>query len=255
MKIRTAEDVAKLDARIKNELGVDVSQYRNEEVIENFTSLLVFPEFVMKWTIRPVLFALLFYGLGFFALDLVKLQYIIYAIIGGILFLSSGIFLGLLLLIWKMKKDIGGVMHYSMDILKLAAEDFKEVNSHVNDDNKREAYALLFKGIIHIVSIPILSEVLAGRIPIVGKFFGGLTKKILTRFSEKLDFESFNVEEEIVLDKKGSTAPSRISKTLTSASGGLNKILNTVFKVAQLPIFILFMLSVLLLFLFIQIIN
>ena len=40
MKIRTARDVEKLDLKIKEELGVDVKEYRNEEAVESLESSL-----------------------------------------------------------------------------------------------------------------------------------------------------------------------------------------------------------------------
>ncbi len=44
MQIRTTKDVEKLDLKIKEELGIDVSKYRNPEVAESFVDLLIFPK-------------------------------------------------------------------------------------------------------------------------------------------------------------------------------------------------------------------
>ena len=47
MKIRSQKDVDRLEEAIKMELGIDVSKYKNEEVVESFVELLVFPEYVI----------------------------------------------------------------------------------------------------------------------------------------------------------------------------------------------------------------
>ena len=41
MKIRTKKDVQKLQEKIKLELGIDVSKYKDEEVAENFSELIL----------------------------------------------------------------------------------------------------------------------------------------------------------------------------------------------------------------------
>ncbi|MEM6699997.1 MAG: hypothetical protein AAF599_16460, partial [Bacteroidota bacterium] len=74
MKIRTSKDVEKLDKKIKEELGIDVQKYRNEEVVENFVQLLVFPEYVINWVIRPVLISIGIFIIGFFTLNLVHVE-------------------------------------------------------------------------------------------------------------------------------------------------------------------------------------
>jgi len=107
MKIRTKKDVIALDQKIKDELGVDVSKYKNQEVVDNFVSLLVFPQYIFNWGIRPVLIAFALYIAGFFVLDLVHIFYVIYGLFGLVLFLLSGILAGVLFLIWKMKKTCG----------------------------------------------------------------------------------------------------------------------------------------------------
>ena len=103
MRIRTAKDVEKLDATIKEELGIDVQEYRNEEVIENFFELLIFPRYVLVWTIRPIIISIIAFLLGFLLFDLVGLDYIIYIVVGVFLFPITGVLIGLFFLTWKMK--------------------------------------------------------------------------------------------------------------------------------------------------------
>ena len=158
MRIRTAKDVERLDNKIKEELGIDVSKYRNEEVVENFVELLVFPRYVFFWVLRPILISIGIFIIGFFLFDLVHIEYVIYGIIGLVLFLTSGILIGLLFFTWKMKKDIWGIVNYSLEIMKSSVQDLNQVNNQVTKENKKDVLGLLFKGIMHIVTIPLKSN-------------------------------------------------------------------------------------------------
>ena len=81
---------------IRDRLGIDVQKYRNEAVVENFVELLVFPEYVIAWVIRPILIAIGIFILGFFIFDLVNVEYLNYGVIGLFLFLATGILIGFL---------------------------------------------------------------------------------------------------------------------------------------------------------------
>lgn len=176
MKIRSKKDVAALQEKIKNELGIDVSEYRNEEVAENFAELILLPQYVVLWVIRPIIFILFIYFSGFKIFDLVHVEYVVYATIGFVLFLFFGISFGLVLLIFKMKKDIWGITDYSLDILKQSISDVSKVNGQINEENKKEVLFLLFKGVIHIVTIPLFCEVIAKRIPLIGFIISSVIK-------------------------------------------------------------------------------
>ena len=103
MRIRTTRDIEQLGEKIKQELGIDLQKYRDEEAVENFVELLVFPQYIFNWVIRPILLSIVIFMVGFFLLDLVHIEYIIYGLVGFVLFLIIGILLGLLLLTWKMR--------------------------------------------------------------------------------------------------------------------------------------------------------
>ena len=255
MKIRTEADVEKLDARIKKELGIDVSKYRNEEVVEDFAELLVFPEYIFNWTIRPIIASFLLFLAGFFALDLVHIEFILFGLIGFVLFIIAGTLFGLLFLTWKMKTDLLGIMDYSLDIMKLAVEDLDQVNDRITDENKKEVYGLLFKGIIHIVTIPMLSKAVSTQVPFIGGFISRFIKKVLTYFSEKITWEGLEVEQELAEAEDEPNAPSRFSKTISGASIGLNKFMDITFSIAQFPLKIVFLFSLILLIGFLYLIN
>lgn len=165
MKIRSQKDIEVLDHKIKEELGIDVRKYKNEEVVENFVEIMVFPKYVINWVIRPILVAILIYIIGFFIFNLVHIEYVVYGIIGLLLFLAAGLLFGLLFLMWKMKLDMWGIINYSLEIMKSAVSDINQINSQINKENRKEVLGLLFKGIIHIVTIPMVSKIVADKVP------------------------------------------------------------------------------------------
>ena len=255
MKIRTTKDVEKLDHKIKTELGIDVQKYRNEEVVESFVELLVFPEYVITWVIRPILLSILIFLIGFFIFDLVHIEYIIYGIIGLVLFLLTGILTGLLFLTSKMKSDMWGIVDYSLVIMKSAVSDMNQVNNQITKENRKDVLGLLFKGIIHIVTIPMLSKIIAEKVPFIGGFVNRVVRKVLILVSDRMKFDEENLKQELQKKEGASNALQTYSNSISLASYGLEKIMNFTFGIAQFPLKIGFGIIFLILSLFIYLIN
>ncbi len=255
MKIRTEKDVRILHEKIKDELGIDVETYKNEEVASSFAELLSFPTYIVSWVFRPVFFSFLIYIFGFYVLNLVHVEYVFYTVIGLLLFLITGISLGLLLLLFKMKNDIWRVVNYSLDIMKLSLQDLSSVNNQITEENKKDVLSLLFKGILHVVTIPMLLEAVANKIPFVGFLISRILKKILTLISDKLEFDEENIEINLEETEGGSETINSYIKSISSTANGLELITNVTFKIARFPILLFFIISVLFLILFLYIIN
>tara|TARA_B100001059_G_C17815477_1_gene574946 strand:- start:1718 stop:2473 length:756 start_codon:yes stop_codon:yes gene_type:complete len=251
MRIRTKKDVEKLDNKIKEELGIDVRKYRNEEVSENLVELLVFPKYVISWVIRPILISIVVFIIGFFVFDLVHIEYVIYGIIGLILFLMVGIITGLLFLMWKMKSDIWSIINYSFEIMKSAVTDLNQVNK----ENRKDVLGLLFKGIIHVVTIPMISKIISDKVPFVGGIVNRIVKNILTLVTDKVEFDEEKLKQEHNKAESESNVLKEYSNSISSASSGLEKIMNFTFGVAQFPLKIVFGIILLALILFLYLIN
>ncbi|PCJ64885.1 MAG: hypothetical protein COA58_11470 [Bacteroidetes bacterium] len=236
MKIRTKKDVEKLDHRIKDELGIDVQKYRNEKTIENFAELLIFPKYVFNWVIRPILISIVIFICGFFIFDLVHIEYLIYGIVGLILFLTTGVFTGLLFLVQKMKSDILSILNYSLDIMKSAATDINHIKNQVNKENQKEVLGLLFKGVIHIVIIPMVSKIISDQVLFVGGIVNRIIKKILTLVSDKINFDEERLIQELYKSEVQLDAPKNHSNSIPSATTGLEKIMDFTFGVVQFPL-------------------
>ena len=255
MKIRTPKDVEKLDQRIKDELGVDVRKYRNEEVAENFVALLVFPKYVISWVIRPVLIAIGLFIIGFFLLDLVHVEYFLYGVVGVFLFLGSGLLAGLLFLVWKMKKDMWGIIDYSLDIMKSAVNDMSQVNNQITAENRKNVLGLLFKGILHIVTIPVISKVIAEKVPIIGGLVSRLVSRILIIVSNVVKFDEYELQQELRKKEGEPRALQIYLDSISSVSSGLEKVMKFTFGVAQFPLKIGFGVVFLMLIIFVYLVH
>lgn len=250
MKIKTAEDVERLDAKIKEELGVDVQKYKNEEVAEKFVELLVFPRYVVNWATRPLIVFLILYLIGFFVVDLVNIEYLIYGLVGLGLFAVSGLLFGYLFLTWKIKSDFLSIIDYSLGIMKSCVVDLDQVHSKITGENRTEVLGLLFKGVIHIVTIPVMSKVIAEKVPFVGGFLQGIAKKVLTLVSEKVQFDEVLLEEELKEEKEENRFISKYTQLISLASNGINRLLSITIGIAQIPVLIAFVFTILILAIF-----
>ncbi|MGB1207079.1 MAG: hypothetical protein ACPG5B_15645 [Chitinophagales bacterium] len=255
MQIKNAKDIDKLDKKIKDELGIDVQKYRNEEVVENFVSLLVFPRYIINWTIRPIIWSILLFFFSFGFIDLVHIEYILYLFIGFFLFSATGFLFGLLFLTWRMKSDIWQIINYSLDIMHSMIKDLNQINHQINPENRKNVLGLLFKGIIHILTIPMLSQIVAEKVPFVGGIIKIFLKKILTLIANVIKFDEAILKRELQKDSKESNTLQMYSKSIAAASVGLEKIINLTFKIAQLPLKIAFTISLVTLVYFIYLIH
>lgn len=234
MKIRTEKDVEALDVKLKTDLGIDVSKYRNPEVAEKFVDLLVFPQFVLNWTIRPILISLFLYVLGFYLLDLNAVSIVLYGILGFVLFLLNGLFVGILLVLWRLKKDIYSIIEYSLTIMKDCVKDLKQVNLSSSKEKKKENLSLIFLGVTHIVTIPMVNTALSNKVPLIGGIVNGVIKKPLRLVASKISFESEERAngKEIVSEDPKAVVSSYI-KTIDASIAGLDKVLTIVLRASR----------------------
>lgn len=255
MKIRTQEDVDVLDKKIKDQLGIDVRKYRNDDVVESFVALLVFPEYILTWVIRPVLIALVAFVAGFFILNLTTFEKIIYGPLGFGLFMSTGLLTGLLFLMARMRKDMWGIIDYSLGMMRAAVKDLEQVNSQIDESNRKDVMALLFKGIIHIVTIPVTSQVISERIPILGWFINPLVKKVLTIITDRVNFDEAYLNAELNRKIDEPKAIEMYTQSLSTTSIGLQKLMGVTFGLVRVPILIALVFFALTLAVFVYLIH
>lgn len=255
MKIRTQADVDALDQKIKTELGVDVSKYRDEEAIEAISGLLVFPLYVISWTVRPMLLAFFLYISGYFLLDLVHVQYLLYAILGLMLALLTGLFAGLFYLTLRFKSDLEGIMNYSMSIMRGIVEDMEQLNTTTHAGNRKEVLQLLFLGVMHIITIPAVSSIIGNRVPLIGGLIARLVRRVLTTMAGLFKWNEQNLREATAkAGDEGKILPAYLAG-VSSFQNIMNKVLKVGVRVVQMPILLIFGFFALLALFFVWAIN
>lgn len=207
----TADDIEQLDETLKAQFGVDMATYRNEEVAGSFVALLLFPQYILTWMLLPILGALLLFPLGFFFLDLAYLEYLLYGVLGFVLLLALGILGGLLLLTWQMKSDIWGILAYSFEVSKAAGRDARQAKTHLSKAERRERQGLFFKGVIYLVSIPILAKAMTRRVPLIGGWMSWLMAKLLMLVANRINFGD-NLEKRKAEASEASAAHTELSE-------------------------------------------
>ena len=226
---------ANLKDTIQSELGIDILKYQNEEVAENLMDLLLFPKYLLKWLGRPVLISFLIYLAGFFIIDLVHVQFFIYAIVGFILFLLFGLLLGIVYLSMKLGRDVSSISDYSLGWMKNSVLDIDDMSSRVTRSNIKDVLGMLFKGIIFVVTIPMLKRAIDKKVP-AGK---GLAKKLLTGalaiLAKRIAFNPDNVDENIVKVDGKSKFISRYVAAIDKTKSGTAKIIKRSLRLASIP--------------------
>lgn len=251
MKIGDQKDVEELKATIKRELGIDLTRYRNEEVAENLVDLLIFPKYIFKWIGRRIILALLLYILGFFLIQLGPLEFVVYAVFGLLLFLLFGLSSGILNLIKRLREDLSSIATYSLGIMKNSLLDIDDIGNRINKDNRKDVFNMLFKGIIHIVTIPMVSQAIHKKVPVAGGMIKGVLRKTLETVSNNLDFDDENINENALVVDGESKIVLFYSNGIDKASQGIDGSLNLVTKIVRFPFWFFFYIIGLILALFI----
>ena len=240
MRIRNPQDIDQLQTRIQEELGIDIQKYRNDEAVQDFFDLLVFPKYVLKWLIRPLGIAIVVFLIGFFVFDINGFENVIYGIFGSTLFLVGGVLAGVIYVLWKMQKDIRGIIDYVLDVMKRVVDDVHSGTSKLKLGNRKDILALLFNGVMYCVAIPTVSEGIKARIPLMGGFMGMIARKILSAAARVVKVD----DEEIESQEEEEASESRILGIYKSGidrmSNGVESSVGVGFKVVRLPFLILF---------------
>lgn len=249
MKIKTQKDIEALELKIRQELEIELSDYRDEEVAEDFVDLFLFPKYIAKWIAIPLIIAFALFILGFFVVDLVHIQYLIYAVVGGVLFILCGTFGGIVYTGSKLKTDLSEITNYSLGVMKSSIDDMNDISHKITAENKKDVLSLLFQGIIHVVTIPMLTNAIDAKVPIGSKMTIKLFKNSLAAIASKFEFDEDNINENGETEIKKENLSSYISM-ITNANEGINKLLSRIIYIVQSPFRILFIICSILLVIF-----
>ena len=236
------KELVELSKKIKSQLNIDIEKYKNEDVLSKFTEILIFPQYVFKLVIWPIIISLLAFMLGFFILDLSILKLILYILLGPLLFNLTGLLFGVYLIITKIKEDFLSIINYIFVILKEALNDLDQIKEGKSIENLNQSINLLLTGVIQLVAIPMITKAVSNKIIIGSKIFNYLIVKILNLLNKKLDFTKMKVVS--VNKKEKSDILKHFSNSIDSISKNLETIISSVIGAIKYPIkFILFLVS------------
>ncbi|OAV42834.1 hypothetical protein [Lewinella sp. 4G2] len=240
MKIKTQAEADALNAKILSEMGVDISAYRDQEVIDKLAELIVFPMYALESVLRPIGLFLLFWIAGFWLWDLVHLEYLLYVIPGFVLFAVAGFFAGILYLSIRFRNDINSMLNYSMEILRNIVADVDKVNKGTNKANLQENLTLLFAGVLHIVTIPAAASIVAKKIPFIGGYVSGLLTRILRRIANIFKWPEMNrMDAKYAAGSEGKILPMYL-ESVTALERTTGQILKVAMRVVQAPVLLFF---------------
>jgi len=251
MKIRTNRTARKLDKAIQEELGIDIKKYRDQEVEETIGDLLSFVGYAINAIKFPLFIGFGLFVAGFFVLDLVHIENLIYGIFGSILILITALMTGILLIIWGIKNDVLEVIDYSLNLTKNIQQDAHAVQSQITGEDKERKYELFYKGVLHLITIPSVSGVIADRIPFVGRIAGGLVRRVLAAAADnKLVFKLLLKANIFELGGSENTAIQKIAggtNRLRDLVEGIDHAVSKVLRVAQFPFVVVLVVAALML--------
>ena len=240
MKVRTTRDANKLDTLIQKELGIDIKKYRDKEVEEKVSELIGFIGYAVNTIKFPLMIGLGAYILGFFLLDLVHIEKLIYGIMGLPLMLIIVVLVSALLLVWGIKNSALEVIEYTLDLSKKIQKDVQAVNEQMTDKEKEHKYQLFYKGVLHLITIPVVAESVVERIPYIGWIFRGIIRRILSVIADnRLVFKLLLKSN---LFDYGGYEKAAMDDAIAGASGfrsfveGFDRIISRILKVLQFPI-------------------
>lgn len=228
-------ELKKLETTVTNDLGLDLSKYRDEEVAENLLDLLLFPKYVLKWLLIPIVIALFLWVAGFFVIDLRHVQFLIYGVLGLVLFVSVGFFAGFVILGRQLGDDLTSVSDYSLGIMKNAVIDIDGIGDKINRNNRKEVMGTLFKGVVFLVTIPMLKRAIDKKIPVAKGAVKRLITGSLAVLAGKMTFDSVNIEkDEIKVDGEDQLFLN-YTKSVDKASSNIASIIEKVLQIATSP--------------------
>lgn len=249
------KNIEELGKKIQDELGIDIQKYRNAEVVGKFVELLAFPKYISNQLIRPVSLYIGVFLFGFLIFDLSPIDYLVYGVLGFLLFLISGTLLGLLFLSGKMKTDIIEVLNYSLNIMNSIIMDLNQVSNQLSPEKRKDTLGLLLNGIIHIVTIPTMSEVIRDKIPFVGGYIAKLFTRTLVFISDRIKFDQGVLRPEVNSGEVEESTIEAYLKSISEARSKVDKALDTAFSLAQTPLKLGVGITHLVLILFLFVIN
>ncbi|MBA5247844.1 hypothetical protein H1R16_05565 [Marnyiella aurantia] len=223
-------------AHINNDLGIDITKYKNGEVMGKVADLMLIQNYALSSMYKPILLSLAIYIFGFFVLSLEIVGFFVYGIVGLVGFFLIGLLYGIIKLLSCLKNDLLSITHFALDTTQLMISDFKTASNTVRDDIKNPI-GLVFEGAIAAFVSPFVTTQ-CRRIPLAGNILLSGSDKILNgvvanlkKQENKYDFKSKFAG----TTQRISERSSGVESFLSTFSSNVNRVVGTSFRLIQLP--------------------
>lgn len=241
MKNQTWVNTQKLINDIKSELGIDILKYKNDEAIERIGKVFMLQNYAVSKVYFPISLSLMGFFAGFFVIETSILGYIIYSIIGLLLFLSTGVLYGIVNLLGNLKSDLHFIVQYGLNTFDHAINDLHKIDHRsedfINNDNH---VGMVFEGIMMAVVTPTIANNVK-TVPLAGKILSkgvGVTMYRIVNIFKKEDFQvKIDVKEngEKILGFAGNTRKKEDNFLVTS-DDAINNTLSSIQKPFRLSL-------------------
>lgn len=165
--------------------GVDLRDYQRPEIVELIGDLVTFPLYAGKSLIIPLFIYLLITGVlafvvtGYFSTILAIVFIPIFSV-------ANALTTAAILFLFRLRNDITEAIKAGMDLSKEVTRDVRNVYVLKEHDALGfPSFAEIFRGVMHVVIVPITISVLKKKIPIIGGLFSGLVRKLANLTTSK----------------------------------------------------------------------
>ena len=199
------KEIEEIACKVKSELGINLNNYRSNEIEENISKMLIFPQYFFKKVVLSVLLSLFVFLLSFFLLEFTSIGFVVYLIIGAVLFVVSGITLGFLRFLYSIESDVLSVFNFSADLISNILKESKDLT-------KKEDFLLLYKGVVMVIVYPIVSNVIKQKAWVLAGFVNRIIYKVFNQICKvkfEIDIESLYSMGVVMDEVKG-----KVSRTL-----------------------------------------
>lgn len=168
MKPKIKYDPEVLRKQVKEELGVDLSNYINEDALSGLVDMLVIPKYVFKVVVTVVALFFGMYILGLTEIPVFTIPWVLFLTLGFIFSIFNIITVSAFGVLVNVKYDVMRVIDYIMNMFVNISGDCKNLYTKTRED-RLKASGLLFKGIILVIINPTLCGLLEKKIPYISK--------------------------------------------------------------------------------------
>lgn len=241
----------KLIIQVKNELNIDLNDYRNDDLINQILNLISFHVYFFSAFILPFFILLLLLLSTFWIFNLLWYTKLLVLILGSFWMICFTITLGIHRFFNRVKKDFIMIVNNICDLL--VTINLNVSNNIQFKENKSEKMLLLFEGFLFSVLTPSINEKIKKNNRYFSKYFVKIIEKIfqLIFTSLKKSFSSSQVKTDGLLnsfDEKVKNASAKLSENIVSVKNNAKSIVTTSVKIISYPIAIINIIQIILLF-------